>query len=375
MIRSIFIAALFCASQWSSHAQTNNTFFLGHSLINFHIPHMVDQLSIEGGQTFSYDANIGIGANLGWHWQNPTTGQGSQWDLTLPNGGYENFIITEAVPLNNHLQYSNTYRYVDSLYQFAEQYNPNIRYYIYETWHCTNSGNGTTTGAGGYPCSYDPESNTLWRDRLDVDLEKWESIADSINLLHPNEMYIIPGGQAFARLSDSIETGNVPGLASVYDLFEDEYHLDHRGNYFISCVMYAVIHGVSPVGLPNQLMTEVGGLYTEYPTLAQAEIMQEIAWQTVCEYQRDGVDCGPLSVSENETAAQSINIYPIPAKDQITIEYGSASEYVPFTIIDQLGKEVLRGHLSSEKTVVPVSELPQGLYFLEIENERVKFSK
>lgn len=375
MFRTIFIASLFCMSQWSAQAQSNKTFFLGHSLINFHIPHMVDQLSILGGQTFSYDANIGIGASLSWHWQSPTSGQGPQWDLTLPNGDYENFIITEAVPLNNHLLYSNTYRYVDSLYRYAELYNPNIRYYIYETWHCTNSGNGTTTGTGGYPCSNDPLSNTLWRDRLDQDLEKWESIADSINLLHPNQMYVIPGGQAFAKLSDSIETGNVPGLSSVYDLFEDEYHLDPRGNYFISCVMYSVIHGESPVGLPNQLMTEFGGLYTEYPTLEQAEIMQEIAWQTVCEYQRDGVDCGPLSIAENNTTAQTINVYPVPANDQITIEYRSTSENLPFSITDQLGKEVLSGQLSSEKTVVPVSQLPQGMYFLEIENKSVKFSK
>jgi hypothetical protein len=375
MVRTVLIASLLCISQWNTQAQTNNTFFLGHSLTNFHIPNMVNQLSIEAGQMFSYDANIGIGANLAWHWQSPTSGQGAQWDLTLPNGGYENFIITEAVPLNNHLQYSNTYRYVDSLYQFAELYNPNIRYYIYETWHCTNSGNGTTTGAGGYPCSYDPESNTLWRDRLDLDLEKWESIADSINLIHPNEMYVIPGGQAFARLTDSIETGNVPGLNSVYDLFEDEYHLDPRGNYFIACVMYSVIHGISPVGLPNQLMTEFGGLYTEYPTVEQAEIMQEIAWQTVCEYQRDGVDCGPLSISESKIPMETINVFPVPANDHITIEYNSMSENLQFSITDQLGKELVKGRLNSQKTVVPVSELPQGLYFLEIDNKSVKFSK
>lgn len=375
MFRTLFIASFLCLTQWSAQAQTNNTFFLGHSLINFHVPNMVNQLSIEGSQTFSYDANIGNGASLSWHWNSPTSGQGDQWDLTLPNGGYENFIITEAVPLNNHLQYSNTYRYVDSLYQFAELYNPNIRYYIYETWHCTNSGDGTTGGTGGYPCSNDPLSNTLWRDRLDVDLEKWEGIADSINLIHTNEMYVIPGGQAFARLTDSIETGNVPGLASVYDLFVDEYHLDQRGNYFIACVMYSVIHGISPVGLPNQLMTEFGNLYTEYPTPEQAEILQEIAWQTVCEYDRDGVDCVPLSISENSPQEQTINVYPVPANEQITIEFTSANDHTPYMIIDQLGKVILQGELHSSKTVINIAQLPAGMYFIEIENSTVKFSK
>lgn len=64
-----------------------------------------DQLSIESSQAFSYDANIGNGASLGWHWNNPTTVQGDQWDLTLPNGGYENFILTEAVPLVSQLDW------------------------------------------------------------------------------------------------------------------------------------------------------------------------------------------------------------------------------------------------------------------------------
>ena len=375
MVRSLFVTILLFFCQLNIQAQTNKTFFLGHSLVNFHIPNMVDQLSIAASETFSYDANIGIGASLAWHYQSPTSGSGAQWDLTLPNGGYENFIITEAVPLNNQLQFNSTYRYVDSLYQYAELYNPNIRYYVYETWHCTNSGNGTTTGVGGYPCSYDPESTTLWRDRLDIDLDKWESIADSINLIHPNEMYVIPGGQAFARLTDSIESGTFPGLASVYDLFVDEYHLDNRGNYFIACVMYSVIHGVSPLGLPNQLMTEFGGLYTEFPTPEQAEKMQEIAWQTICDYERDGVDCNSLSVSENEKLKVPVKIYPIPANEEINIEYRLNSDSESYSILDHLGKEVSNGKLNSNKTTLSIAHFPQGLYFICIKNELFKFSK
>ena len=93
------IVLLLCTT--NALAQTNKTFFLGHSLINFHIPNMVNKLSIDASKTFSYEANIGIGASLGWHWASPTSGQGDQWDLTLPNGGYQNFIITEALKLDD----------------------------------------------------------------------------------------------------------------------------------------------------------------------------------------------------------------------------------------------------------------------------------
>jgi hypothetical protein len=364
-----------CLLETTILAQTNSTFFLGHSLINFDVPNMVDKLSIAGGQAFSYDANIGNGATLDWHWGNPTTGQGDQWDLTLPQGGYENFILTEAVPLENHLQYSNTYRITDSLCSFANLYNPNIQYYIYETWHCTNSGNGTTSGEGGFPCSWDPNSNTPWRDRINIDLPRWESIADSINLNHENPMLVIPGGQALGRLSDTIQSGAVSGLSSVFDLFDDEYHLDSRGNYFIACVMYSVIHGMSPVGLPNQLTNQFGNPYTIYPTTEQAVIMQEIAWQTVCKYQRSGVDCGAVALYPISKESPNIKIYPVPANDFISIEYDALSGFVPFTIYDQLGKIILSGSLSSKTSVVNVAELSAGMYFLSTKNKTLRFIK
>lgn len=379
MRKIFFTALLLCVVIPNVTAQSNKTFFLGHSLINFDVPNVVDKLSIASSQTFSYDANIGNGATLLWHWKNPTTGQGSQWDLTLPLGGYENFILTEAVPLENHLQYSNSYRITDSLCSFANQYNPNIQYYLYETWHCTNSGNGSTSGSGGYPCDWDPDSTTPWRDRIDIDLPRWESIADSINLTHTNPMLVIPGGQALGRLADSIQAGAVPGLSSIFDLFVDVHHLDNRGNYFIGCVMYAVIHGTSPVGLPNHLTNSFGTLYADFPTVAQAEIMQEVAWQTVCDYPRDGVNCSPVAISPIIEEKPTIKVYPVPANEHLSIQYdafsGVLSGVVPFSVCDPMGKTLLTGNLTSKTSTLNVAELSKGVYFLIVGNQTVRFLK
>ena len=374
MKRLVLISTLLFLTNLQGTAQTNKTFFLGHSLINFNVPNIVDKLSTASSSTFSYDANIGNGATLQWHWTNPTTGQGSQWDLTLPNGGYENFILTEAVPLQNHLSFSDTYRYTDSFCGFANQYNPNIQYYMYETWHCTSSGNGSTSGSGGYPCDWDPQSTTPWRDRLDLDLSKWESIADSINLIHTNPMLIIPAGQAMGRLSDRIDNSTVPGLTSIFDLFTDDYHLDNRGNYFIACVVYSVIHGTSPVGLPNQVTNEFGNLYTVYPTSAQAAIMQEVAWEIVCEYPRDGVDCILATTALNITQP-NINVYPVPAKEFLKIELATFIEEMAYTIYDGIGKLVQNGTLDSKSSMINVIDLPAGIYLMEIAGQTVKFMK
>jgi len=331
------------------NCQTNKTFFLGHSLINFHMPNMVNKLAIAGNKTYSYEANIGNGANLLFHWNNPTSGQGSQWNTTLPQGGFENFIITEAVPLLGHLQWSNTYRIADSLYRFANTYNPNIQYYIYETWHCKNTG----TPAG---CEWDNDDGLLWRPRLTADLPKWEGIADSINLIHEKEMLIIPVGQALGRLSDSIDANLVPGINSINELFLDDIHLTTTGNYFIACVMYGVLHKESPEGLPNQLTDEWGILYPDYPTPVQAGVFQRIAWNTLCDYPRDGVDCTLSTLEEMEENAFSI--VPNPSQGEFEIISNHSFEV---KIVTTNGKTIYHNRSDAHEKI---SIVESGVYFL-----------
>lgn len=365
MKKTLILLIVTVLSGTTALAQTNKTFFLGHSLVNFHTPNMVNKLSMAATKNFSYDANIGIGSNLQNHWNNPTTGQGSFWNSTLPTGGFENFIITEAVPLVPHLQWSSTYRYTDSLYQFALQDNPNIQYYIYETWHCTSSGNGTTSGQGGFPCDWDAGSTVAWRDRLTTDLVHWESIADSMNLIHSNEMLIIPAGQAMGRLYDSIVANNVPGITSMDQLFLDDIHLSYSGIYFIACVMYGVIHKESPVGLPNQLTDEWGILYTDYPTAQQAEIMQRIAWSTLCDYARDGVNCLPASLSDGSNSTATFALFPNPAENVVTI---SAQEIIQsIELVNGSGQKVLVEHeINSTSHQINLNELEKGIYFIHL---------
>ncbi len=376
MKKVLFLISILFFYGGNVYSQTNKTFFLGHSLVNFHTPNMVNKLSIAASKNFSYDANIGIGSNLQNHWNNPTSGQGSFWNTTLPTGGFENFIITEAVPLLPHLQWSNTYRFADSLYRFAMQANPDIQYYIYETWHCTNSGNGSTSGEGGYPCDWDAGSTVAWRDRLTTDLVHWESIADSINLIHNKDMLIIPAGQAMGRLYDSIVANKVPGITSMNQLFGDNIHLTYTGVYFIACVMYGVIHKESPVGLPNQLTDEWDILYSDYPTPAQAEMMQRIAWSTLCDYPRDGVDCSPSSLSIELLEAESnYSMFPNPTKDKVTLI--SNKMINTLEIINVFGQRVcLNQNINSTSFELSLSSFDKGIYFANVTtNEGISSQK
>ncbi|TYO83958.1 hemolysin type calcium-binding protein, partial [Oceanicella actignis] len=89
-------------------------------------------------------------------------------------------------------------------------------------------------------------------------------------------------GQAMARMHDAIAAGQVPGLNDISDLFADTIHLNDLGNYFMAMVHYAAIYGRDPGDLPEALHGGWGQAFGA-PSAALADVMQDIAWQTVSE--------------------------------------------------------------------------------------------
>lgn len=280
------ILTFFGTSLALAFGQTSTqTYFLGHSLVNLNMPAMFHSLALDAGYSGNdYDYQIGIGANLWAQWAPPYGEQGILYYTALPGGTYDNFVFTEAVPLKPHLTYSYTHAYADSLFDMAYAGNNAIRTYFYETWHCIASGD---TGCG----PWDPEDHIDWRLRLSQDLDDWESVVDSLEAWNPSgSFYIVPGGQGMARLYDAIGAGNVPGVSNISHFYSDEIHLTNEGNYYIACIMFATLYGQSPVGLTNATYDEWGGAFTVIPT-ALATRLQELAWETVCNYPRSGVQC------------------------------------------------------------------------------------
>ncbi|HMS51082.1 MAG: hypothetical protein IPQ28_11740 [Sphingobacteriales bacterium] len=261
----------------SSQPQDHDVYILGHSLVNFTMPEMFNDLADDAGYDHNYQSTVGNGANLSWQWTNPYTAQGDFYPDVLPTGLNDVFIVTEAVPLKPHLQWSNTYEYADSFYSMAAQYRPDIKFFVYETWHCTDSGNSEG-------CDWDPEDHLPWRDRLTLDLPAWQGIVDHVNDLHPSaNAQLVPAGQAMAALYDSIALGTVPGIDNITDLFSDNIHLTEIGNYYIACVMFATIYQQSPEGLTNQTTNIWGVDFPEVPADLALK-MQQTAWATVCNF-------------------------------------------------------------------------------------------
>ena len=78
------------------------------------------------------------------------------------------------------------------------------------------------------------------------------------------------------------------------------------------------------------------------------------------------INCFP-GFDENELSG--VNVYPVPAKDELTIDLGSSGGiFSEYSLVDISGRLILSEKISGNKGVIKidVSELPQGLYFMQI---------
>ncbi len=104
----------------------------------------------------------------------------------------------------------------------------------------------------------------------------------------------------------------------------------------------------------------------------------------------DGVNSGSAKITVNlkdlteitsmkELAAQGIRLYPTPADSWINIELeGTQLPFDQYTIVDFGGKKIKSGAIIKSRTQIDVSDMNNGLYFIQLKNNRrtetIKFS-
>lgn len=347
------------------------SFYVGHSLTDY-IGEMIRGLSNDDPETtFEFAYQQILGSPLRWQWEAlerqdfvnfPDADIYAFYDADngLPAGDFTHLVLTESVPRhNNEYGIGETYNYLDSFYLYAIQDNPAIRPYLYEVWHCIES--GTPTG-----CDYDVDSNPF-RQRLTDDLPMWESAVDTFNARNNPAfpMKLIPAGQALGLFYDKIHNGEIPGITNIEQVFDDNIHGNDTVRYLVTCVHYATLFERSPVGLTNELFVWWGGAFGPISQSLAAQL-QEIAWETVCNYEPLGINCGPLSVENAEIDSQ-VRMYPNPASGKVTIAFGRESENVSIRVIDVFGRDIyFNQKIGGSEVIIDMHENETGIYFVEI---------
>ncbi len=90
------------------------------------------------------------------------------------------------------------------------------------------------------------------------------------------------------------------------------------------------------------------------------------------------IECIPSAVQENKNPELTINIFPNPVSNNLSI-HASFPGVKYLKVYDLLGNQILNEKFSLQKYSVDVSGMPSGIYFVEVQNEnsvaRAKFVK
>lgn len=263
-------------------------YHVGHSLVNWDMPVMLQQLA---GQGHDHRSQLGWGATLKSHWEPDVPVAGFKESNThrhhqdpveaVRSGSFDALVLTEMVEIRDAIKWFDSPKYLHLWTREARTHRPDIRVYLYETWHRLDDQEG-------------------WLERLDKDLGRyWQGEILAKGLAHGDTggpVHVIPAGQVLARLVRAIEGGQaVTGLQRREDLFalnpdgtQDQIHLNDLGNYLVALTHFAVLYHRSPVGLPHELL-KADGTPAVAPSPEAARLMQTTVWEIVRSLPQTGV--------------------------------------------------------------------------------------
>lgn len=73
----------------------------------------------------------------------------------------------------------------------------------------------------------------------------------------------------------------------------------------------------------------------------------------------------------SEPQVSTFSVYPNPATDKITLETAGTIEGCKLVLINVAGQELISQQVSERKTVIDITTLPSGVYFVRLTNERM----
>lgn len=256
-----------------------NVFHLGHSLVNRDMPAMLAQLAPPG---HSYHSQLGWGTTLQAHWGDaPINGFEAEnahprfrpAHEALDSGDYDAVVLTEMVEIRASIRWYESPKYLAQWAKKALSARPDVRLFLYETWHPLD----------------DPEG---WLNRLDRDIDRyWLSrvLGPALkDLPETTQIRVIPAGQVMAAFVREVEArGGVGNVRDRTDLFQraddgtlDQIHLNDLGNYLVALVHLAVLYHADPVGRPAALLRADGSAAVA-PDPEVARLMQEVTRSVV----------------------------------------------------------------------------------------------
>ncbi|MFP4237902.1 MAG: hypothetical protein ACLFRZ_01240 [Rhodosalinus sp.] len=255
----------------------------GHSLTDPIVPMLDAIVASVGGRSAMrrIDRSTVPGSPMDWRWNNRNE---HLPDAREAIADYDVLVLTERVPLSNtmegHASEDMALRWFTHAWTNGSRGN-GAATVLYATWVHIDSGPDFEN------VYHDPEAHIPFRDRLPLEMARWEAIQAHVNTNRPAgspPMRMIPGPLILDAVAGAIEDGTAPGLDSLDALFSDTIHVNDAGAYLIALAHYAVIYGRDPRDLPRR----IGKRGQPEPELSAW--MRDLVWKTVRAYPGTGLD-------------------------------------------------------------------------------------
>ena len=270
-------------------------FHLGHSLVGRDMPAMLEQLAHAAGfPAHRHESQLGWGTSLRAHWYPDVEIAGFDDENAHPrfrpaheaidSGAYDAIILTEMVELRDAIRWHDSPRYLARWVERAHAARPDVRVYLYKTWHDLHH-------PEGWLPRLERDPGALWQDRLLRPV--WSDPA-----LGP--LHTVPAAQVLAALTRALQAGpGAEGLRTPEDLFRrnddgslDTIHLNDQGSYLIALTHLATLYHRPVSGLPHRLL-RADGTQAQAPSDAAAALMQRIVDEVLRETPHTGIVAEP----------------------------------------------------------------------------------
>jgi len=89
------------------------------------------------------------------------------------------------------------------------------------------------------------------------------------------------------------------------------------------------------------------------------------------------IEVDELSATKEEVIGSEISLFPVPARDVVTIDLsGSSEQFDQYKVLDINGQTVIQSKIiNSDIVTLKVADLPRGLYIVNLSNEKYSIAK
>lgn len=240
-----------------------SVYFVGNSVSDGVRYDTLKNIAEGAGKTHTWGRHMIPGAPLEWNWNHPDNAI-----TNPPFGGYQPALTQYAwkslslQPYDRSLSVDLDYgsRFMD----LALATNPDTQVYIFAFYPRLNQG--------------DWEGQWLADSSVNTSRAFFQSLADALTAAHPLAKPVkqFPVGEVLYRLKQQIDAGEIAGLNSIVDLYEDNVHLTPKGEFVVTMTVYATLYKADPTGLPFAAYTGVDA--------PLALTVQQQVWEVVQEY-------------------------------------------------------------------------------------------